>query len=165
MPAFQEVGIVGYGQYGRPIALNLRSAGVEVVVGESDDERAFEAMRDGFPNFSPAEVFARSGLVMVDCEASVSSPTEILSSRHPVQAGTILVMSEEALGDPPTRQPFDKDIAWLRPDAGGEMLRAAFLAGEQTRVEYIELENASGCLGDSLKSLADALRATLSQTE
>ena len=95
MQSVKEVGIAGYGSYGRPIALNLRSAGVEIVVGELDDERAFEAMREGFPNFSPAEVCGRSELVLVDREVSAALTCEILAGERSVQAGTILILSND----------------------------------------------------------------------
>lgn len=156
-----EAGIAGYGHYGRPIALNLRSAGIEVVVGEPDDERAFEAMRDGFPNFSPAEVLARSKLVILDGDVLADFASEILSGERAMQAGTILILSEDCPRNRPTRRPLGKDIAWLRPALRGEMLRAAFLDGKRCAVECTELENASGSLAYTLNSLGDALRATL----
>lgn len=165
MPAIQEVGIVGYGCYGRPIALNLRSAGIEVVVGESDDERAFEAMRDGFPNFSPAEVLSRSNQVILDCEVLADFASEILSRERDVRAGTILFLCKNGPNSPPIQRPLCKDIAWLRPDLRGEMLRAAFLDGKRCVVECIELENASGTLRDTLNALADASRLTLRPRE
>ena len=165
MPAIQEVGIAGYGCYGRPIALNLRSAGIEVVVGESDDERAFEAMRDGFPNFSPAEIFARSKLVIVDCEVLADFASHVLSSERAVQAGSILVVSKGGPGNPPIQQPLGKEVAWLRTDLRGEEMRAAFLDGEQTRMECMDFENASGDLRDTIRALAEALRSTLRRPE
>ena len=165
MRSVKEVGIAGYGSYGRPIALNLRSAGVEVVVGELDDERAFEAMREGFPNFSPAEVCGRSELVLVDREVSAALMCEILAGERSVQAGTILFLSNDGPRNSPTWQLLGKDIAWLRPDLRGEMMRAAFLDGEQTSMECIEFENASGGLRDTVRALAEALRVTVRPSE
>lgn len=43
-----QVGIIGYGNMGRPIALNLRDSGVSVVVSEPRAEREAEAASEGF---------------------------------------------------------------------------------------------------------------------
>ncbi len=161
MQSVKEVGIAGYGSYGRPIALNLRSAGVEVVVGELDDERAFEAMREGFPNFSPAEVCGRSELVLVDREVSAALTCEILAGERSVQAGTVLFLSNEVPNSLQLPGPLRKDIAWLRPSLCDDILRTAFLGREHSTMEYFELENVSGRLRDTVCALAQALRVTV----
>ena len=165
MKPIREAGIAGYGSYGRPIALNLRSAGIEVVVGESDDERAFEAMRDGFPNFSPAEVLSRSKIVVLDRDVLADFASEVLSRERALRAGTILILSEHDPRNPSTHLPLGKDLAWLRPALHGELLRAAFLDGKRCPVECVEIENTSGTLTNTLNSLADSLLATLRPPE
>jgi ketol-acid reductoisomerase len=47
--AGRPVAVLGYGNLGRSMALNLRDAGVEVVVGNIDDEYRTLAAEDGFP--------------------------------------------------------------------------------------------------------------------
>ncbi|MEP7287103.1 MAG: ketol-acid reductoisomerase [Chloroflexota bacterium] len=43
-----RIAVIGYGNLGRPFALNLRDSGVNVIVGNVDDDYAAQARRDGF---------------------------------------------------------------------------------------------------------------------
>ncbi|MGB2823471.1 MAG: NAD(P)-dependent oxidoreductase, partial [Phycisphaerae bacterium] len=44
----RTVGIIGYGNQGRAQARNMRDSGVEVIVGNADDDYRSLAVRDGF---------------------------------------------------------------------------------------------------------------------
>src|SRR5258708_12777432 len=43
-----RIAVIGYGNLGRPIALNLRDSGVTVTIGNLDDDYAHQARMDGF---------------------------------------------------------------------------------------------------------------------
>ena len=44
----KTIGVIGYGNMGRAVALNLRDSAFSILVGNPDDEYAQEAYRDGF---------------------------------------------------------------------------------------------------------------------
>ena len=46
--AGKRVGVIGYGNMGRPVALNLRDSGVSVLVSEPRPEKQAEAISEGF---------------------------------------------------------------------------------------------------------------------
>src|SRR6185295_6943642 len=61
----QTVAVVGYGNQGRSQALNLRDAGVDVVVGNIRDYALESAQADGFPVRPIAEACAAASCVML----------------------------------------------------------------------------------------------------
>lgn len=61
--AGQRVAVVGYGLLGSSMALNLRDAGVEVVVGNLDDAYRRRARADGFEVVGIAEAVAGADIV------------------------------------------------------------------------------------------------------
>lgn len=63
--ADQTVAVLGYGSLGRPMALNLRSSGVGVVVGNREDEYRPRAEADGFAVVPIAEAAGAGDIVFV----------------------------------------------------------------------------------------------------
>ncbi len=61
----QRVAIVGYGNLGRPAALNLRDAGVPVVVGARSGPGATRAAEDGFEVVGLDEAIGSCEVVLV----------------------------------------------------------------------------------------------------
>src|SRR5438067_12037308 len=60
----KTIAIVGYGNQGRAQALNLRDSGLEVVVGNLEDEYAAQARADGFSPRSIEEAVRRAAVVL-----------------------------------------------------------------------------------------------------
>ena len=63
--AGERVAVVGYGNQGRAQALNLRDSGLDVVVGNIEDEAARCARDDGFETVAVAEAAARASVVLL----------------------------------------------------------------------------------------------------
>lgn len=61
----KRVGIIGYGNLGRPMALNLRDSGVDVFVSDNDPQRQNIAMREGFDLATTAELVQQANIVML----------------------------------------------------------------------------------------------------
>jgi len=59
------VAVLGYGNLGRSMALNLRDSGLTVVVGNRDDEYRRAAAGDGMDVTDIATAVARAGMVYV----------------------------------------------------------------------------------------------------
>src|SRR5690348_5252618 len=60
----KTVAIIGFGNQGHAQALNLRDGGVDVIVGNADDEYAQRARDAGFPTYSIAEAAARADTIL-----------------------------------------------------------------------------------------------------
>ena len=60
----KRVAIIGYGNMGRPIALNLRDSGIAVTVSEPRAEKQAQAVEDGFALLPVSEVVASSDVIM-----------------------------------------------------------------------------------------------------
>src|SRR5258708_13221477 len=66
-----QIAVIGYGNLGRPMALNLRDSGLNVIVGNMDDAYKAQAMQDGFQTMglSEAATVADIKLLMLPDEA------------------------------------------------------------------------------------------------
>ncbi len=61
----KRVGIIGYGNMGRPVALNLRDSGMDVVVCDDRDERLSTARIEGFFTAKIQDVVQLSDVLML----------------------------------------------------------------------------------------------------
>src|SRR5262249_37768296 len=50
-----KIAVLGYGNLGRPVAHNLRDSGVDILVGNMDDDYALQGHHDGFDVMGLAE--------------------------------------------------------------------------------------------------------------
>ncbi|MBK8022294.1 MAG: NAD(P)-binding domain-containing protein [Chloroflexi bacterium] len=67
-PVGQEyVAIIGYGNMGRPVALNLRDSGVSVLVSEPREEKRDHAVREGFELFPIRDAVESADIIMRCC--------------------------------------------------------------------------------------------------
>lgn len=63
--AGKRIAVIGYGNQGRAQALNLRDSGLDVIVGNRDDEYAPRAEEDGFPLRAIDRAAAAAGVIML----------------------------------------------------------------------------------------------------
>lgn len=61
----KRIAVLGYGNQGRAQAMNLRDSGLEVVIGNREDEYARQAREDGFQLFPIAEATALAEIAVV----------------------------------------------------------------------------------------------------
>jgi ketol-acid reductoisomerase len=59
----ETVSIIGYGNQGRSQAQNLRDSGIDVIVGNTEDESYEQAVEDGFETVSISEATRRGDIV------------------------------------------------------------------------------------------------------
>ncbi|MGH8989654.1 MAG: NAD(P)-dependent oxidoreductase [Acidimicrobiales bacterium] len=151
----QEVAVLGYGNLGRPAALNLRDSGVSVLVGSREDGDANRARDDGFEVLSIADAMARcdvlwfalpdeilAGLLTQD-DAVQPSPSSLLcfSSGYPIAFGSL-------------RLPDDVDVVLLAPRMVGSRIRALFTEGKGF-YSYVSVEqDVTGTARSRLLALA-----------
>ncbi|PJF41284.1 MAG: ketol-acid reductoisomerase [Chloroflexi bacterium] len=58
------IAVIGYGNLGRPLALNMRDSGVRVMVSEHDEQRYRQAIREGF-ELQPIEIAVQQSAIVV----------------------------------------------------------------------------------------------------
>jgi ketol-acid reductoisomerase len=59
------ISIIGYGNQGRAQALNLRDSGLNVIIGNIDDEYKKLAIKDGFSVYQIKEAITKSDIVFL----------------------------------------------------------------------------------------------------
>lgn len=128
--AGQRVAVVGYGNLGRSMALNLRDAGVDVVVGNIEDDCAKRAAQEGFSVLAIQEALSVADLsylllpdeVLVEHFDSLVRPHLRPGSALAFASGYFLAFG---LGSPLE----GIDLVMLAPRMLGEQVREATLSG------------------------------------
>jgi len=170
------VAVIGYGNLGRSMALNLRDSGLEVVVGNIDDDYRGAADDDGFDTLDIADAVAAAGLVYVllpdeatpECFAGEMRP-------HLRPGAAVAFASGYVLAFGLIEVPDFVDVLMLAPRMLGEEVRRSYLdgtgffgyvsveqdaSGQATR-RLLALAHASGCLRRGAMPLAARQEALL----
>jgi len=128
--AGETVAVLGYGNLGRTVALNLRDSGVTVIVGNRDDEYAEQARGEGFDVRSVAEA-SKADVVFV------LLPDEVIPEVFPAEIGPYVRDGAAlAFGSGYTLAydlitPSDQsDVLLVAPRMAGETARQRFEKGD-----------------------------------
>ncbi len=154
----KTVGIIGFGNLGRPIANNLRDSGVRVLVGLREDETRDHAREDGFEPQDIERVVPRCHILMLLLPDEVA-PEVYLEKISPYLArGHLLVFFSGyniAFGfvEPP---PF-VDVGMIAPRTIGEAVRSRYLDGNGFYCFVGAGQDATGTAMESLLALAKAM--------
>ncbi|MFN8564562.1 MAG: NAD(P)-binding domain-containing protein [Anaerolineae bacterium] len=127
--AGKQVGIIGYGNMGRPVALNLRDSGVQVLVSEPRLEKQAEAIAEGFA-ITEIEAVVRGADVIMPLLRDEAMPKIYLEHVSPyLRRGQALVFSSAYnLTYGFIEAPPFVDGAGLGADAGRSRARKPFPA-------------------------------------
>jgi ketol-acid reductoisomerase len=139
----QKVAVLGYGSLGRPIALNLRDSGVDVVVGNRDDEYRPRAEADGFPVVEIAEASGGADIAFVlipDEEIGECFATHIGPGLRPGAA--LCFASGYALAFGFVVPPAGLDVLLFAPRMLGDEVRRTYLDGSGF-FSYLSVERAA----------------------
>jgi ketol-acid reductoisomerase len=150
------VAAIGYGHLGRSMALNLRDSGLDVIVGNRDDEYVRQAVRDGFNRLEIADAVEQADVVYF------LLPDEVVEDvfddiRGFLKPGTMIVFPSGynlafGLIDPPR----DVDVCLLAPRMVGVEIRELYEA-RQGFFTFVNVEqDASGAAWPRLLALARA---------
>ena len=126
----KRIAVLGYGNMGRPIALNLRDSAFPILIGNRDDAYAAQAYHDGFEVTSIAEAVARSNFILVMLPDEIAPEVYLQAVSPGLQTGDTLVFTSSynvAFGfiEPP---PF-VDVVLVAPQAVGQGVREGYVAG------------------------------------
>jgi ketol-acid reductoisomerase len=160
--ASRKVAVVGYGSQGHAHALNLRDAGIDVVVGlrEGSSSRP-KAEHEGLPVTTVAEACEQADLVMVllpDTEQAAVYEAEIAPHLRP---GDALFFAHGfnirfGLVSPPP----GVDVAMVAPKGPGHLVRRTFTEGGGVPSLIAVAADESGKAMELALAYADALGAT-----
>ncbi len=144
----RAVGVMGYGDLGRALALNLRDSGVDVrpcALGEDADAQRAALTRDHFPDREPAEVAVQAPLLLLALSDESLPPLYMQQVAPALRRGTGLLFTSAyplAFGyvEPP---PF-VDVGLLAPRASGQTLRERYLDDDGVPSFVAVAQDASG---------------------
>ncbi|MGH3344716.1 MAG: NAD(P)-binding domain-containing protein [Carbonactinosporaceae bacterium] len=151
------IAVLGYGNLGRSMALNLRDAGLDLVIGNIDDGYRAAAGRDGFEVLDPAAATRRADLVFVllpdevipGCFASEVGPHLQAGAAVCFASGYVLAFG---LVEPPPQA----DVLLFAPRMVGSEVRSTYLDGSGF-LSYLSVEqDATGRGWPVLTALAHA---------
>jgi ketol-acid reductoisomerase len=151
------VAVLGYGELGRSMALNLRDSGLDVVVGNIYDEYRRTAIADGFEALDIADAVTAAGLVYV-LLPDEAMPERFAADVGPhLRPGTALAFaSGYVLAYGLIAVPDFVDVLLLAPRMLGEEVRRSYLDGTGF-FGYVSVEqDASGEATARLLALARA---------
>jgi ketol-acid reductoisomerase len=125
----KTVAILGFGNQGHSQALNLRDSGVQVIVGNTEDEYAERARSNGFPTFSIGEASVRADVVV--CLVADEITPAVYSGE--IQSGltsgkTICFASGYCIRYEQISFPADVNVVMVAPRIMGDLVRETFLS-------------------------------------
>lgn len=156
--AGRRAGIIGYGNLGRPIALNLRDSGVAVTLTELDGERSALARREGFQPVPLPDLVRGADLIFLLLQDEVMQTVFLRDISPWLARGDMLIFASAAniafgFIEPPPMV----DVALLAPRTLGLAVRERYLA-ERGFFSFLAVhQDASGRAWRSLLALAWAI--------
>lgn len=91
--AGRRIAVIGYGNLGRPVALNLRDSGLRVLIGNMPDDYGAQARQDGFEVVTIAEAARRSEIVLMLLPDEAMSEAYAQAISPTLQPGDALVFA------------------------------------------------------------------------
>ncbi|MBC7869498.1 MAG: hypothetical protein H7Y09_01555 [Chitinophagaceae bacterium] len=155
--ANKTVGVVGYGDLGKPIALNLQDSHVRVIVTGSADEQV-AASRDGFSVATLAAITRQADIIMLMLPDEIMADVYMTYVSPNLKRGDTLVFSSAynvAFGF--IEAPPFVDVGLIAPRTVGGVLRERYVTGEGVQSFVAVGQDASGHTWQTILALARAL--------
>lgn len=160
-PAFlrdRPVAVIGYGNMGRPMALNLRDSGVKVIVGVRDEANTAQAEADGLPVLSISEAVKATRIAVMTIPDEVMPPVYLEQVSPHLHKGDALVFASAynvAFGY--IEAPPFIDVGLIAPRTLGDAVRAHYLSQKGFYSFVSVAQDASGEAWNIVLALAHAL--------
>ncbi len=154
----KPVAVIGYGNLGRPFALNLRDSGVKVVVGTRSDETRKQAAADGMAVTNIPEAVRVTNIAMLTIPDEVMPPVYLEQVAPYLRDGESLVFASAynvAFGY--IEAPPFVDVGLIAPRTLGDAVRARYLDGRGFYSFVSVGQDATGNAWDVVLSLAGAV--------
>lgn len=156
----KTVSIIGYGNMGRPVALNVRDSGVAVLVSEPNPDRHALVREEDFTLTDPAEAVSRADVIM-PLVRDEEMPKIYLEQISPqLRRGQMLVFSSSyniayRFIEPP---PF-VDVGLVAARTLGTAVRERYVSGEGYASFVAMGQHTSPQAWETLRALAKAMGA------
>ncbi len=160
----RRTGIIGYGNLGRPFALNLRDSGLDVILSERDSERQALARREGFRPVPLPDLVRSADLIFLLLPDELMQTVFLRDISPWLARGDMLIFasaSNIAFGfiEPPPMV----DVVLLAPRTLAVAVRERYLAGRGFFSFLAVHQDASGRAWRSLLALARGHRLAASR--
>lgn len=154
----KTVGIIGFGNLGRPVANNLRDSGIRVLIGLREDETRDHARQDGFEPLDIEMVIPRCHILMLFLPDEVVPEVYLERMSPNLQRGHLMVFASGynisfGFVEPP---PF-VDVGMIAPRTIGAAVRSRFLDGSGFYSFVGVGQDATGATLETLLALAKAM--------
>ncbi len=156
--AGRHPGIVGYGNLGRPFALNLRDSGLDVILSERDSERQALARREGFRPVPLPDLVQGADIIFLLVPDELMQAIFLRDISPWLTRGDMLIFASAAnvafgFIEPPPMV----DVGLLAPRTIGLAVRERYLA-DRGFFSFLSIwQDASGRAWRSLLALAKAI--------
>ncbi len=156
----RTIAILGYGNMGRAMALNLRDSAFPVLVGNPSDSYAEQAYRDGFEVMSIAEAAARADIILMLLPDEIGPQIYVQDIAPNLRPDDVLIFASGynvAFGfiEPP---PF-VDVVLIAPLAVGQHVRESYISGDGFASFVAVGQDASGEAWARVLAVAKAIGA------
>jgi ketol-acid reductoisomerase len=159
--ANETVAIIGYGIQGRAQSLNMRDSGLNVIVGNRDDEYRRQAEADGFEVYDVDEAAGRSDIIVMLIPDEVQETVYNAQIVDNLDAGNALVFAHGfAIRYGLIEPPASVDCLLVSPRMPGGYVRSFYQRGDGVPV-FVDVHNdATGRAWKRTLALAKAIGAT-----
>jgi ketol-acid reductoisomerase len=125
------ISIIGYGNQGRSQALNMRDSGLNVIVGNVEDNYKKNAIKDGFETLSIEEAVKESNIAFILIPDEIMKEVFEKSIKTNLKEGNAIVFaSGYNVGFKLLDLPENIDVLMIAPRMIGVGVRETFLTGE-----------------------------------
>lgn len=157
----RPIAVIGYGNQGRAQALNLRDSGLDVVVGNRDDEYAARARDDGFDVRPIAQAAAQASVVLLLIPDEVMPDVFQAEVAPHLTGGDALVFaSGYTVAFGLLTPPPGVDVVLVAPRMIGAGVRDLYVSGHGFPAFIGVEQDASGQARDIALALAKGIGAT-----
>jgi ketol-acid reductoisomerase len=158
--AGKQVGVIGYGNVGRPLALNLRDSGVRVAVGVRDEDHHETALTDGVPFAAIEDVVADSQVIFLLLSDEVMPQVYLRRVTPQLRRGhTLLFTSGYNVAFGFIEAPSFVDVGLVAPRVLGPSVRESYLSGRGFHSFVGVAQDASGGAWGMVLAVARAVGA------
>jgi ketol-acid reductoisomerase len=127
----QQVAVLGYGNLGRPVALNLRDSGVQVIIGNVEDRYADEARQDRFEVYPISQAVAQATIFFMAMPDEVMPDIYLRQIAPALKAGDMLLFaSGYNIAYEYIEPPVFVDVGLVAPRTLAANIRQAYLTNK-----------------------------------
>jgi ketol-acid reductoisomerase len=157
----RKVAIIGYGNQGWAQGLNMRDSGVEVIVGNIQDDSFRRALADGFPTMSIPEAAQTGDVLCLLMPDEVQQEVYQQDIAPYLRAGQVLDFAHGYnIRYGFIRPPQDVDVIMVAPRMIGVGVRERFVAGSGAPAFVAVEQDATGQAWPTALAIAQAIGAT-----